>query len=379
MTDRFLQSWFAVVSVMFFTLGPAVVQGQESAAGTEAAPRTAWGAPDLNGVWDFRTLTPFERPSELADQAFFTEEEAAQFEAGRLAELAVRDDQEPADIVGNYNQLWFDPGEKISETNQTSLVIDPPNGQVPPLTTAAQAKQAARDKAREGVNRHVPTYGGFVGDLGPGMFAVRCILGFNTGPPMTPGGYNQNVQVVQTPDHVVLVNEMVHSSRVVPLDGRPHLPKNVKQWMGDSRGHWEGDTLVIETSNFLRETSFRAGVTTADLSLIEYFTRVADGTLLYEVTVEDPSTWDQPWSYRMAMVKGDDPLYEYACHEGNYGLYNILAGARKQEAAADAAGVPTFSVSSIHVNGRCTARHDGNYGIKGILAGARADDETGGQ
>lgn len=339
MTDQFLHSWFAVVSVIVLALGPVVAQGQVSAPSAEVYPRTAWGTPDLNGVWDFRTLTPFERPSELSDQAFFTEEEAAQFEADKLAEFAVRDDKEPADIVGNYNQLWFDPGNKISETNQTSLVVDPPNGQVPPLTVVAQAKKATLESAREGVDRHSPTYGGFVDDLGPGMFAVRCILGFNSGPPMTPGGYNQNMQLVQTPDHVVLVNEMVHSSRVVPLDGRPHLPKGMRQWMGDSRGHWEGDTLVVETSNFLRETSFRAGVTTADLLLVERFTRVADGTLMYEVTVEDTNTWDQPWSYRMAMVKNDYPLYEYACHEGNYGLYNILAGAREQEATADAAGV----------------------------------------
>ena len=339
MTDQFLHSWFAVVSVIVLALGPVVAQGQVSAPSAEVYPRTAWGTPDLNGVWDFRTLMPFERPSELSDQAFFTEEEAAQFEADKLAEFAVRDDKEPADIVGNYNQLWFDPGNKISETNQTSLVVDPPNGQVPPLTVVAQAKKATLESAREGVDRHSPTYGGFVDDLGPGMFAVRCILGFNSGPPMTPGGYNQNMQLVQTPDHVVLVNEMVHSSRVVPLDGRPHLPKGMRQWMGDSRGHWEGDTLVVETSNFLRETSFRAGVTTADLLLVERFTRVADGTLMYEVTVEDTNTWDQPWSYRMAMVRNDYPLYEYACHEGNYGLYNILAGAREQEATADAAGV----------------------------------------
>ena len=199
MVDRLLRSWLAVVSVVVLTFGPAVVQGQESAPDTEAPPRTAWGAPDLNGVWDFRTLTPFERPSELADQAFFTEEEAAQFEAGRLAEFAVRDDQEPADIVGNYNQLWFDPGDKVSETNQTSLVVDPPNGQVPPLTAAAETKQTAREKAREGVNRHVPTYGGFVDDLGPGMFAVRCILGFNSGPPMTPGGTTRTCRCCRHP------------------------------------------------------------------------------------------------------------------------------------------------------------------------------------
>jgi hypothetical protein len=301
------------------------------------APRTAWGAPDLNGVWDFRTLTPFERPAELADQEFFTDEDAAAFEADRLAEFAVRDDQEPADIVGNYNQFWFDPGNKVSETRQTSLVVDPPDGRVPSLTPSAAAREEAALLAREGVDRHSPTYGGFVDDLGSGLFAVRCILGFNSGPPMTPAGYNQNVQVAQTEDYVVLVNEMVHSSRVIPLDGRPHLPEGVRQWMGDSRGHWEGDTLVVETSNFLRETSFRAGLTTSALQLTERFTRVSEGTLAYEVTVEDPNAWAEPWTYRIPMVQSEFPIYEYACHEGNYGLYNILAGARQQEAAADAA------------------------------------------
>ena len=297
-------------------------------------PRTPWGAPDLNGVWDFRTLTPFERPSDLADQAFFTPEEAAAFEASRLAEFAVRDDQEPADIVGNYNQFWFDPGNTVAETNQTSLVIDPPTGRVPPLTAEAAAKQAAQRQARDGIDRHSPTPGGWVEDLGSGMFAVRCILGFNSGPPMSPAGYNQNVQIAQTEDHVLLLNEMVHSSRVIPLDGRPRLPEGVRQWMGDSRGHWEGDTLVVETTNFLRETSFRAGVTTPELRLTERFTRVSDGTLLYDVTVEDPGAWDRPWSYRLPMVKSEFPMFEYACHEGNYGLTNILAGAREQEAAA---------------------------------------------
>ncbi len=322
----------AIVSVVM--LGLAAAPGAALAQQDAEAPRTAWGAPDLNGVWDFRTLTPFERSEELADRATWTAEEAAAFEADRLAFFEIRDDQEPADGVGNYNQFWFDPGETVSDTNQTSLVVDPPNGRVPPLNADAAAKQAERDRAREGVDRHEPTYGGFVEDLGSGMFAVRCILGFNSGPPMTPGGYNQNVQIVQTPDHVVLLNEMVHSSRVVPLDGRPHLPDGVRQWMGDSRGRWEGETLVVETTNFLRETSFRAGVTTADLHLVERFTRVSDGTLMYEVTAEDPGAWDQPWTYRLPMTKNEFPIFEYACHEGNYGLTNILAGAREEEAAA---------------------------------------------
>ena len=303
----------------------------------DAVLRTAWGAPNLNGVWDFRTLTPFERPESLAGQTVFTPEEAAQFEAERLAAFAARDDQEPADGVGNYNQFWFDRGNKVSETRQTSLVIDPPDGRLPPFSAEATARQEAQRTARDGVNRHSPTPGGWVEDLGPGGVAVRCILGFNSGPPMTPGGYNQNLQVFQTQDHVVLLNEMVHSSRVIPLDGRPHLDDGLRQWMGDSRGRWEGDTLVVETTNFLGETSFQGGVTTADLHLVERFTRVSEGTLMYQVTVNDPNAWDRPWSYQIPMVKNDQPLYEYACHEGNYGLRNILTGAVVQQAGGDGA------------------------------------------
>ena len=334
MTSRILASSCAAAVALVPAFAPAAAHAQDAA---EEAPRTAWGAPDLNGVWDFRTLTPFERPEELGDQAFFTEEEAARYEADRLAAFEIRDTLEPADGVGNYNQFWFDPGDKVSETRQTSLVVDPPNGRVPPLNAVARAKLDAETKAREGVNRHEPTPGGFLDTLGSGMFAVRCILGFNSGPPMTPGGYNQNVQVFQTEDHVVLLNEMVHSARVVPLDGRPRLPDGLRQWMGDSRGRWEGDTLVVETRNFLRETSFRRGVTTSALNLTERFTRVSEGTLAYEVTVEDPNAWDRPWTYRIPMVRNDQPIFEYACHEGNYGLYNIMAGAREKEAEAAAA------------------------------------------
>ena len=187
------------------------------------------------------------------------------------------------------------------------------------------------------MSRHVPTPGGFVEDLGGGMFAVRCILGFNSGPPITPAGYNQNVQVFQTEDTVVLLNEMVHSARVVPLDGRDHIDAGIRQWMGDSRGYWDGDTLVVETRNFLRETSFRGGLSDANLHLTERFTRVSPSTLMYEVTVDDPTVWTRPWTYQIPMQRSDQPMYEYACHEGNYGLYNILAGAREKEQEEEAA------------------------------------------
>ena len=155
----------------------------------------------------------------------------------------------------------------------------------------------------------------------------RCLLGFNSGPPMLPGGYNQNVQLFQTPDHVVLVNEMVHNTRVVPLDGRPHT--TIPQWVGDSRGHWEGDTLVVETTHFLRETAFRGS--SANLHLVERFTRVDADTLIYEFTVEDPTTWERSWTAEVPMRRNDSTLFEYACHEGNYGMEGTLSGARSLE------------------------------------------------
>ncbi len=315
----------------------AVLLPAAAAAQDAELPRTSWGAPDLQGVWDFRTLTPFERPAALENKAVYTDEEVAEFESQRLAELAALDDAEPADVVGNYNQFWFDRGTTVVETNRTSLVVDPPDGRVPPLTPAAAGRQAALAAARAGVSRHVPTPGGWVEDLGGGMFAVRCILGFNSGPPITPAGYNQNVQLFQTEDTVVLLNEMVHSARVVPLDGRAHIDAGIRQWMGDSRGYWDGDTLVVETTNFLRETSFRNGLTDANLHLTERFTRVSQGTLMYEVTVDNPTVWTRPWTYQIPMQRSDQPMYEYACHEGNYGLYNILAGAREKEQAEEEA------------------------------------------
>ena len=162
----------------------------------------------------------------------------------------------------------------------------------------------------------------------------RCILGFNAGPPMTPSAYNNNVQLFQTPDTVVIFNEMVHDARIVPLDGRPHLAGSVRQWMGSSRGRWEGDTLVVETTNFLRETSFTGS--SANLRLVERFTRVADGTLLYEFTASDPTTYTRSWTAQVPMRLSDGHLYEYACHEGNYGMFNLLAGARAEERAAAA-------------------------------------------
>ena len=315
-----------------------------AAAAAQDAPATPWGHPNLQGVWDFRTITPMERPEDRADQAFLTAEEAAALERAALdrnAELdarpARRTEADPTGNVdrgvdgapGSYNNFWFDRGTAAVSTNRTSLVTDPPDGRIPPLTEAAQARRDALAEARRNTGPHQPTPGGWVEDLGANGLQVRCIVGFNAGPPMTPGGYNNNMQLFQTPDTVVLYNEMNHNPRVIPLDGRPFT--GLRQWAGESRGRWEGETLVVETANFLRETSFMRGGATADLRLVERFTRESPGVLLYEVTVDDPSTWTAPWRYEVPMQRNPAPIFEYACHEGNYSMAVILAGALEGE------------------------------------------------
>ena len=301
-------------------LAPGLAGAQDA----EDVPRLPWGAPDLQGVWDFRSLTPMQRPEELADREVFTAEQAADF-----AEETIRRrsrDADTSDRVVPYNDFWFDEGTSVT-TDRTSLIVDPPDGRIPALTEEAQARQAALAEARSEVSAHEPTPGGFVEDLGPGGLQVRCILGFNSGPPMAPSAYNNNVQVFQTEDTVVLFAEMNHNARVVPLDGRDALDDDIRLWTGDARGHWEGDTLVVTTTNFLRETNFQRGATTRNLTLTERFTRVDPDTLRYDVTIDDPTVWTQPWTYSVPMRKNPEPVYEYACHEGNYGLENILAGA----------------------------------------------------
>ncbi len=322
MTPRCIAISLALAAFVLWSPNPAVAQTD--------VPRTVWGQPDLQGVWDFRTITPMERPDDLSGQEFLTSEEASELEQTRAAQNAARDGEVPADIVGNYNTFWFDRGESVIGTMRTALVTDPPDGRSPPLTTAAEQTRGVGAEAREHTGPHEPTPGGWVDDLGPNGLQVRCITGFNSGPPMTPGGYNNNVQLFQTSDTVVLFNEMNHNVRVVPLDGRPHT--ELRQWTGDSRGHWEGDTLVVETTNFMRETSFMRGGASADLRLTERFTRVSRDVLLYRVTVDDPTTWIQPWTYEVPMKSNPDPVYEYACHEGNYAMEVILAGARAKEA-----------------------------------------------
>jgi hypothetical protein len=293
--------------------------------------RTAWGQPDLQGVWDFRTVTPLERPNELAGKEILTDVEAASFET----QAAIRNDRDrnvPAGNVGDYNQFWYDRGTQVAGTRRTSLITDPSDGRIPALTLDAQRKRAAAAEARRGVEMDEPTPGGWVHDLGPGGLRVRCILGFNSGPPMTPSAYNNNMQVFQTPGYVVILNEMIHDARIIPLDGRPH--GTIRQWAGDSRGRWEGNTLVVDTINFHAATLMTTGEFSPTMRLTERLSRVDRDTLLYEFTIDDPATWTRPWTAQVPMRKSSQPMYEYACHEGNYGVYNILAGARAKERAA---------------------------------------------
>ena len=334
-----------LAAIAVAVLAPAVVVAQ---SGESEVPRTPWGAPDLGGVWDFRSITPMERPDELGDKAFLTEEEAARLEqetvernvellnrAARRTVAGQSVDRGEDGAPGPYNNFWLDRGEAAVGTRRTSLIVDPPNGKMPALTTAAATRRATLAAERKGVATHAPTPGGWVHDLGANGLQLRCITGFNAGPPMTPGGYNNNVQVFQTEHHVALLNEMNHNVRVVPLDGRDR--PGVAQWAGESRGYWDGDTLVVETVDFHRETSFAQGRTDQHLRLTERFTRVSPDTLMYEATIDDPTVWTTAWKYEIPMQRNDQLLYEYACHEGNYGLYNILAGARTEEAAAEQA------------------------------------------
>jgi hypothetical protein len=279
-------------------------------------PRTPWGDPDLQGIWSNATITPFERPSALGAKPVLTEEEAADLEKQNL-QSNNQDRRDgagtDADVARAYNDFWWDRGTKVVATRQTSLVVDPPTGTVPPLTAEGQKRATAR--AARGYDSWEDR-----------SLWERCIT---RGLPMMPGPYNNNYQILQTPGHVVILHEMIHDARIIPLDGRPHVGQNLRQWFGDSRGHWEGDTLVVDTTNFSDKANFRGS--TKGLHLIERFTRLDLGTVKYEFTIDDPTTFTKRWTAAIPMSRTEDQIFEYACHEGNYGMVNLLSGARVQE------------------------------------------------
>jgi hypothetical protein len=286
--------------------------------GASRAPRTPDGRPDLQGLWDFAQLTPFERPTDLAGTVTLTQEEAEEFAQRRIetTHKDKRDGGAAADVERAYNDFWWDFGTRVSK--QSSLVVDPPDGRIPALTAEAQKRVSERKVLYDNPEER--------------PLAERCILGFNSGPPMVPSAYNNNVQIVQTRHHVVIVNEMIHSARIVDLSGRPHPPKEMRFLTGDSIGRWEGDTLVVDTTNFSKERAFRGA--SSNMHLVERFTRVDGNTLRYEFTVDDPETWTKKWSASIPMTLSDQLMFEYACHEANYGLEGVLKGARYQDAQA---------------------------------------------
>ena len=318
---RFSIPMSALAAAVAVLIAPTPVAGQ---AKTWNAPRTADGQPDLQGLWTNATITPLERPKDLAGKEFFTGDEAAAYEK-RIMQNSNRDrrgDTPEADVAGAYNDFWFDRGDRIVPTRRTSLVIDPPDGRVPALTPEAQKAGAERAK----ISGRPPE--------GPEEMALtdRCLLWPTAGPPMLPSAYNNNYQILQVPGYVVILIEMIHDARVIPLDGRPHLPRQIRQWLGDSRGHWQGNTLVVDTTNFTDKTHFRGA--DQNLHLIERFTRVDPNMILYEFSVDDPTAFTKPWTAQAPLTKTAGPIYEYACHEGNYSMLNILKGARAQERAA---------------------------------------------
>jgi len=328
------QGSFATMLVALATvcLVPSPVTGQDVGQGASDAPRTEWGDSDLQGIWNNNNSTPLERPNEFAGKAILTPEELAAYTQRRQASREDRDSRDgrgtESDVRRAYNALWFPvPGTAIS---RTSLILDPQDGVIPPLTTDGQRRADARRGFRQ------------VPPAGPEDRSLweRCIT---RGVPRTPGGYNNHFQFFQTPDHVVILIEMVHEPRIIPLDGSPHLSSSIPQWLGDPRGRWEGDTLVVETTNFSTKTNFRGSG--QGLHLVERFTRVDADTLDYEFTVEDPTTWTHGWTAAWPLtslqseVGGLDQvevpeMFEYACHEGNYGLVGQLGGARAEERQA---------------------------------------------
>jgi hypothetical protein len=281
----------------------------------------------LEGTWNFSTVTPLERPAEFAGRATMTDAEARAY-ASRVVEqrnVDRRPESREADVSLAYNDAWYDRGVAVATVkgrHQTSLVVDPPDGRIPPQTAEAQQKAAARAAER----RQHPA-----DDPEDRSLGERC-LSFNAGPPMLTGPYNNYVQIFERGDTVIIFNEMIHDARLVPVDRngpQPHAPASIRRWQGDSRAHWDGETLVVDTTNFTDKTSFRG--TDENLHLVERFTRVDADTLLYEFTIDDPTAFARPWTVSLPMTRTTDRIYEYACHEGNYALANILRGARDEE------------------------------------------------
>ena len=316
--------------------GAEAVSGQGAVGAHEAqaqtpytAPRTPDGHPDLQGFWTNQTYTPLERPDGVT-QPFYTEEEAAAIEQGRAeVETSQTEPGTIPDVHYDFTQFGLDRSQSAFARNlRTSLIVDPPDGKLPPVTAEGQRRAADVAAARERIGRWDSAEANQLDD--------RCVIMRGAGPPMLNAGYNSNYQIVQNRDHVMILVEMIHDARIIPLDGRDAPSGKARQWMGMSRGRWEGETLVVETTNLNGKNPLNGS--SDEMRVTERFTRVADDTIAYRFTVEDDATWATPWTADMPMKRTIGPLFEHACHEGNYGLYNTLVGARLEEQrAAEAA------------------------------------------
>jgi len=288
------------------------------AAKTYRAPKTSWGHPDLQGIWNNGTTTPLERPKDLADREYLSDEEWA----ARAKEVASRAEKRPedplADVELAYNNEWWDRGVPLK---RTSLIIDPPNGMLPPLTAEGQKLVAAREAARRS---HGPA-----DSYTDRPLQERCIL--YHGVPPFPTGYNNNYQIVQAPDTIAIRYEMMAETRIIPIDGRPHVSTGIRSWIGNARGHFEGDTLVVETTNYNDKATFRFPAANESLRIVERFTRTSEDRIDYQFTVDNPAMYTRQWTAILPMARVKGPIYEYACHEGNYGIANVLSGFRVQE------------------------------------------------
>jgi hypothetical protein len=317
----------------------SAVKAKTASSPASKVPRTPWGDPDLQGIWNIATSTPLQRPERVGGKTVLTDEEASEFQEELAQELNRdrRDGGPQADVNRAYNEHWMDARRlEIVKDKRTSLIVDPPDGRIPPLVPPTPEVQKKRADGAAAARRFA------IGmPWGPEEMSnpVRCIIRTDR-PPYLPTIYNNTYQIFQSPGYVTILAEMIHSARIIPLDGRPHLGSSLKQWLGDTRGRWDGDTLVIQTTNFRPDSTY-GDANPATFKLTERFTRVDPNTIAYEFTVEDPTTWTRPWTALIPWNKTEDQLYEYACHEDNYDIVHLLMGARKREKAGETSGEGT--------------------------------------
>jgi len=331
----FVSAGAVIAAVGIVSLDTVAVRGQTAPARPQTAaktggpaakgkpyvqPKTADGQPDLQGFWTNSTYTPLERPNNVTKEYYTPEEAEVAIQRASERETEQTEPGTVADVHYDFTQFGLDRSQStFARDLRTSLIINPENGKIPPVNAEGQKRAAERAAARRALGANLDSY-----ETMP--IGTRCLIMAGSGPPMMNAGYNSNYQIVQAPGEVMILTEMIHDVRIIPLDGRPAPPKSIKQWMGVSRGHWEGQTLVVETTNFNAKNPFRGS--SENLKVTERFTRTADDQIVYRFTVEDPSTWDRAWTAEMNMAKTVGPLFEHACHEGNYGMLNTLAGAR---------------------------------------------------